>query len=95
MKSVQMWRFLWSIFSVFQLNTEIYGARKQEKTDQKKLRIWKFFTQWYFEKCLYPILFFNFCYDILIGGGSFFKVKCQGAGINLKYILASNILAQF
>ena len=34
-------------FPVFGLNTEIYSVRVQENTDQKKLRIWTFFTQCY------------------------------------------------
>ena len=44
MKSVQIRSFFWSVFS--RIRTE-YGDLLRENTDQKKLRIWKLFTQWH------------------------------------------------
>ena len=41
-KSVQIWSFLWSVFSCLRIE---YGT--QENTDQRKLRIWTLFTQCY------------------------------------------------
>ena len=41
-KSVQIRRFCWSVFSRILL----YSVRIQENTDQKTLRIWTLFTQW-------------------------------------------------
>ena len=41
-KSVQIRSFFWSVF-----------WRIQENTDQKKLRIWTHFTQWYFANSLH------------------------------------------
>ena len=51
MKSVQIWRFLWSVFSCIRaeygdlLRKSPYSVRIQENTDQKKFRIWALFTQ--------------------------------------------------
>ena len=54
-KSDQIRSFFWSVFS--STRTEYgqirsispYSVRIRENTDQKKLRIWTLFTQWYFE----------------------------------------------
>ena len=50
MKSVQIGVFSGPYFPVFGLNAEIckspYLVRIQENTDQEKLRLWTFFTQW-------------------------------------------------
>ena len=43
-KSVQIRSFLWSLFSC----KSPYSVRIQENADQKKLRIWTLFTQWWF-----------------------------------------------
>ena len=40
-KSVQIRSFFWSVFSC------IRTVRIKENTDQKKLRIWTLFTQWW------------------------------------------------
>ena len=52
-KSVQIRIFFWFVF--FRIRTEYgeirsispYSGRMQENTDQKKLRIWILFTQWW------------------------------------------------
>ena len=52
MKSVQIRSFVWSVFSYIQteygelLRKSPYSVQIQENTDQKKLRIWRLFTQW-------------------------------------------------
>ena len=46
-KSVQMQSFFLSVFS----HISLYSAGMQENTDQKKLRIWTLFTQWYLQSC--------------------------------------------
>ena len=51
-KSVQIRRFFWSVFSLIRneygeiLHISLYSVRMWENTDQKKLRIWTLFTQW-------------------------------------------------
>ena len=61
-KSVQIRSYLWSVFSCIRteygeiLRISPYSARKRENTDQKKLRIWKLFTQ-----CSYFISFVTWC----------------------------------
>ena len=53
-KRVQIRSFFWSVFSCIRtefgdlLRKSPYSVRIQENTDQKKLRIWKFFTQCFF-----------------------------------------------
>ena len=50
-KSVQIRRFFWSVFSLVRneygeiLHISLYSVRMWENTDQKKLRIWTLFTQ--------------------------------------------------
>ena len=52
-KSVQTRSFFWSVF--FRIRTEYgeiprispYSVQMREHTDQKKLRIWTLFPQWY------------------------------------------------
>ena len=50
-KSVQIWSFFWSVFSriwieyVDLLRKSQYSVQVWENMDQKKLRIWTFFTQ--------------------------------------------------
>ena len=52
-KSVQIRSFFWSVFS--RMRTEygeirsisLYSVRMRANTEQKKLRIWTYFTQWY------------------------------------------------
>ena len=52
-KSVQIWSFLWSVFSCLGIEygdlriKSPYSIRTQENTDQRKLRIWTLFTQCY------------------------------------------------
>ena len=49
-KSVQIRRFFWSVFSLIRteygeiLRISPYSVRMRENTDQKKLRIWTYFT---------------------------------------------------
>ena len=70
MKSVQIPIFSGPYFPAFGLNTESsispYSVRMRENTDQKKLRIWTFFTlckylqiikfmnEWWFKRILFP-----------------------------------------
>ena len=52
MKSVQIWSFFWSLFSCIWTeygdlrSQSSYSFQIQENKDQKKLCIWKIFTQW-------------------------------------------------
>ena len=52
-KSVQIRSFFWSVFSCIRteyghlLRKSPYSVQAQENTDQKKLRIWTAFTQWF------------------------------------------------
>ena len=52
-KRVQMRSFFWSVFSRVRteygeiLRISPYSVRMRENTDQKKLRIWTHFTQWF------------------------------------------------
>ena len=54
MKSVQIWSFFWSVFSLNGteygdiLSKSLYSVQIRENTDQKKLRIWTLFTRWLF-----------------------------------------------
>ena len=64
-KNVQIWNFLWSVFSCIRskcgdlLRKSPYSVRIQENTDQKKLRIWTPFTQCYFSySWKFPCLYF-------------------------------------
>ena len=51
-KSIQIQSFFWSVFSCIRteygeiLRISPYSVRMPKNTDQKKLRIWKLFTQW-------------------------------------------------
>ena len=51
MKSIQIQSFFWSVFSRIWteygeiLRISLYSVRMPKNTDQKKLRIWKLFTQ--------------------------------------------------
>ena len=69
-KSVQIRSFFWSVFS--NIRTEYgeipcispYSVQMRENTDQKKLRIWKHFTQWtvmpyLLQKCFYIFIFLH------------------------------------
>ena len=55
-KSVQIRRFFWSVFSLIRneygeiLHISLYSVRMWENTDQEKLRIWTLFTQWMTQK---------------------------------------------
>ena len=52
-KSIQIRSYFWSVFSCIWTecgeiwSISLYSVRIQENTDQKKLRIWTRFTQWY------------------------------------------------
>ena len=52
-KSVHILSLFWSVFSRIRTeyghlrNKSPYSVRKRENTDEKKLRIWTFFTQWH------------------------------------------------
>ena len=58
-KSIQIQSFFWTAFSCVQteygdLQSKYpYSVRKQENTDQKKLRIWTLFTQYFAEQFRY------------------------------------------
>ena len=66
-KSVQLWRFFWSMFSrIWTKYGEIrsispYSVRMRENTDQKKLRIWTLFLQ-----CMVKKAHSNTLLDILM-----------------------------
>ena len=45
-KSVQIRRFFWAVFSRGMLCISPYLVQMRENTDQKKIRIWTHFTQW-------------------------------------------------
>ena len=71
-KSVQKRSFFWSVFSCIRtengdlLRKFPYSVQTQENADQKKLRFWTLFTQWYKEKrkkyALDLLLPVNYCY---------------------------------
>ena len=76
-KSVQIRSFFWSLFSCIQ--TEYgdlrgkfkYSVRKQEKTDQKKLRIWTLFTKPLQESsCSHLNFIFRTCFKQEVPGHS-------------------------
>ena len=61
-KSVQIRSFFWSVFPRIRAeyreirNISLYSVRMRENTEQKKLRIWTFLTQWF---CLFTSILKN------------------------------------
>ena len=59
-RSVQMRTFFWSVYSCIRteyrdlLLKSPYSVQIQENTDQKKLRIWTLFTQYYIHQKQFP-----------------------------------------
>ena len=64
-KSFQIRSFFWSVFSCIRteygylLRKSLYLVRIQKSTDQKKLRIWTIFKQWYYDSPRLYCYYFN------------------------------------